>query len=69
MLEKGIISTRQLTILVMLLTIGDSILIIPSSSTLRQASGISTLIGLAVGLLANYMHSKFAKVYPKLTLI
>lgn len=29
MLEKGKISIRQLTILVMLLTIGDSILVIP----------------------------------------
>ncbi|WP_440961156.1 GerAB/ArcD/ProY family transporter [Paenibacillus nitricinens] len=71
MLEKGKISARQLTILVMLLTIGDSILIIPSSTThyAKQNAWISTLIGLAVGLLANYMYSKFAKLYPKLTLI
>ncbi|WP_143759927.1 endospore germination permease [Paenibacillus sp. FSL E2-0202] len=71
MLEKGKISTRQLTLLVMLLTIGDSILIIPSSSThyATQNAWISALIGMALGLLANYMYSKFAKLYPKLTLI
>lgn len=71
MLEKGKLSTRQLTILVMLLTIGDSILIIPSSTThyARQSAWISALIGLGVGLLANYMYSKFATWYPGLTLI
>lgn len=71
MLEKGKISARQLTILVMLLTIGDSILLIPSSSThyAAQNAWISTLIGMVLGLLANYMYSKFAKLYPQLTLI
>ncbi|MEK4463685.1 endospore germination permease [Paenibacillus sp. FSL H8-0315] len=71
MLEKGKISTRQLTILVMFLTIGDSILVIPPSTThyARQNAWISALIGMIVGLLAIYMYSKFAKLYPKLTLI
>jgi spore germination protein KB len=71
MLEKGKISTRQLTILIMLLTIGDSILIIPSSTThyARQSAWISTLIGMIAGLLVNYMYSKFTNLYPKLTLI
>lgn len=71
MLEKGKISTRQLTILVMLLTIGDSILIIPSSAThyARQNAWISTLVGMIAGLLAVYTYSKFAKAYPNLTLI
>lgn len=71
MLEKGKISARQLTILVMLLTIGDSILIIPSSTThyARQNAWISALIGMIAGLLAVYMYSQFVKSYPKLTLI
>jgi spore germination protein KB len=71
MLEKGKLSTRQLTILVMLLTIGDSILVIPPSTThyARQNAWISTLIGMVIGLLAIYMYSRFIKLYPKLTLI
>lgn len=71
MLEKGKLSTRQLTILVMFLTIGDSILVIPPSTThyARQNAWISALIGMIVGLLAIYMYSKFAKLYPRLTLI
>ncbi|WP_179088230.1 GerAB/ArcD/ProY family transporter [Paenibacillus odorifer] len=71
MLEKGKISTRQLTILVMFLTIGDSILVIPPSTShyARQNAWISALIGMIVGLLAIYMYSKFVKLYPKLTLI
>lgn len=71
MLEKGKLSTRQLTILVMFLTIGDSILVIPPSTThyARQNAWISALIATAVGLIAVYMYSKLAKLYPKLTLI
>jgi spore germination protein KB len=71
MLEKGKISTRQLTILVMFLTIGDSILVIPPSTTYyaRQNAWLSALIGMTVGLIALYMYSKFAQLYPKLTLI
>lgn len=71
MLEKGIISNRQLTILVMLFTIGDSILVIPPSTThfARQNAWISGVIGLMIGLLTIYMYSKFIKFYPKLTLI
>lgn len=71
MLEKGKISNRQLTILVMLLTIGDSILVIPPAATLyaRQNAWISALIGLITGLITIYMYSKFAKWYPTLTLI
>ncbi|MEK4234389.1 MULTISPECIES: GerAB/ArcD/ProY family transporter [Paenibacillus] len=71
MLEKGKISIRQLTILVMLLTIGDSILVIPPSTThyAKQNAWISSLIGMIVGLLAIFLYSKFAKLYPNLTLI
>lgn len=71
MLEKGKLSTRQLTILVMLLTIGDSILVIPPSTThyAKQNAWISSLIGMIVGLLAIFLYSKFAKLYPNLTLI
>jgi len=71
MLEKGKLSIRQLTILVMLVTIGDSILVIPPSTThyARQNAWISTLIGLVAGLLTIYMYSRFVKAYPNLTLI
>lgn len=71
MLEKGKLSPRQLTILVMLLTIGDSILVIPPSTThyARQNAWISTIIGMVAGLLTTYMYSRFVKAYPNLTLI
>ena len=69
--EKGKISIRQLTILVMLITIGDSILVLPSTSVsfAKQDTWISGLIGLAVGLLAVYMFSVVGNLHPKLTLV
>ncbi|MEC0092785.1 GerAB/ArcD/ProY family transporter [Paenibacillus macquariensis] len=69
--ENGKISIRQFTILVMLVTIGDSILILPSisSSFAKQDTWISGIIGLLVGLIAVYIFSALGNLYPKLTLI
>lgn len=71
MLEGGKISIRQLTILVMLVTIGDSILVLPSIPTFyaQQDAWISSFIGMAAGLLAVYMLCMIGKLYPHLTLI
>ena len=69
--EKGKISIRQFTVLVILVTIGDSILILPniSSSFAKQDTWISGIIGLLIGLFAVYIFSKFGNLYPQLTLI
>lgn len=69
--EKGKISIRQFTILVMLTTIGDSILVLPSIATsfAKQDTWISAIIGLAVGLLAVYMFCIVGNLHPELTLI
>ncbi len=71
MLEKGRISPRQFTILVLLTTIGDAVLIFPppSSHYAKQDVWISTILGLAVGLLCVLLYSKLAKSFPGLTLI
>lgn len=69
--EKGKISIRQLTILVMLITIGDSILVLPSTSAsfAKQDTWISCLVGLGVGLLAVYLFSVVGNLHPQLTLV
>ena len=71
MLEKGKISPRQLTILVLLTTMGDSVLIFPPPDThhVTQDAWISALMGLATGLLCILIYSKLAKLFPGLTLI
>lgn len=70
-LEKGRISPRQFTLLVMLSTIGDAVLIFPPPTTNygKQDVWLSTLLGLAAGLLCILLYSKLAKSFPGLTLI
>ncbi|MGF7049602.1 spore germination protein KB [Paenibacillus sp. DS2015] len=69
--ENGKISIRQFTILVMLITIGDSILVLPAVTTsfAKQDAWISAIIGVSVGLLVVYMFSLVGNLYPKLSLI
>ncbi|TCZ74010.1 spore gernimation protein [Paenibacillus albiflavus] len=71
MLEKGIISNRQFILLVALITIGDSILVLPAItvSAAKQDGWISALIGLAVGLVIISLFCKVGKLYPQLNLI
>lgn len=71
MLEGGKISVRQLTILVMLVTIGDSILVLPSIPTFyaQQDAWISSFIGMTAGLLAVCMFCMVGQLHPHLTLI
>ncbi|GGH36980.1 GerAB/ArcD/ProY family transporter [Paenibacillus segetis] len=71
MLEGGKISVRQLTILVMLVTLGDSILVLPSIATFdaKQDAWISILIGMVTGLSTVYLFYKVWKLNPHLTLI
>ncbi|WP_256759290.1 endospore germination permease [Cohnella sp. WQ 127256] len=65
------ISPRQLTILAAIITVGDSILILPSIPTYeaKMDAWISAMIGLAVGLLVIQLFVTAGKLNPKLTLV
>lgn len=69
MLEKGKISIRQLTIFVMLYTVGSAILIIPSilASKAKQDAWIAALAGICLGLLVIPVYMALAKRFPKMT--
>lgn len=71
MLPKEVINIRQFTILVILLTIGDAILISPSMIVFiaLQDAWISALIGLCIGLLVICLFVIVGKLQPKRTLI
>ncbi|WP_191565471.1 GerAB/ArcD/ProY family transporter [Metabacillus idriensis] len=72
MLENGKIGSRQLTILVILYTIGDSILVIPSivASEAEQDGWISGIVSVAIApLLMVFLYDALRKCYPDLTLV
>ncbi|WHY56107.1 GerAB/ArcD/ProY family transporter [Peribacillus simplex] len=72
MLEKGKIGSRQLMILVILYTLGDSILVIPSivASEAEQDGWISGIISVAIApLLVVFLYDALRKSYPDLTLV
>ncbi|MFF5400227.1 endospore germination permease [Peribacillus butanolivorans] len=72
MLEKGKIGSRQLTILVILYTIGDSILVIPSivASEAKQNGWVSGIFSVAIApLLVVFLYDALRKCYPDLTLV
>lgn len=71
MSESIKISIRQLTILATLITIGDSILVLPAIPTLeaKRDAWISMLIGLMVGLLVVALFVSAGKINPKYNLI
>ncbi|MBP1992238.1 GerAB/ArcD/ProY family transporter [Paenibacillus eucommiae] len=71
MLETGRISIRQFTILVALITVGDSILILPAipASEAKQDAWLSGIVGLIVGLLVVYLIGTVGRLYPRLNLI
>jgi spore germination protein KB len=72
MLEKGKIGSRQLTILVIIYTIGDSILVVPSivASEAKQDGWVSGIFSLAIApLLVVFLYDALRKCYPDLTLV
>lgn len=72
MLENGKIGSRQLTILVILYTIGDSILVIPSivASEAEQDGWISGIVSVAIApLLMVFLYDALRKCFPDLTLV
>ncbi|WP_349407660.1 endospore germination permease [Pseudalkalibacillus sp. SCS-8] len=64
------ISSRQFVLLVMLFTVGSSIIIIPSSlvSTASQDGWISAILASIIGLGLVFLYSSFPKLYPGLDL-
>lgn len=66
MLEKGKISLRQFTVLVLFYTVGSTILIIPSilTSGAKQDAWISGFIGLGSGAAAIFLYSTLASKFP-----
>ncbi|MCY9661511.1 GerAB/ArcD/ProY family transporter [Paenibacillus chondroitinus] len=70
-MDKGVIGIRQFTILVILLTLGDSILILPSSvaGASHQDAWISGLLGTLFGLISVWIYAVLGGLYPGLSLI
>lgn len=71
MLENGKISNRQLIILVILFTIGDSILVLPSAIAheAKENAWISMLLGIGIGLIAVWIFTSVNRLNPQLTLV
>ncbi|UFJ39832.1 endospore germination permease [Brevibacillus humidisoli] len=71
MLDRGRIGIHQLIVLVILVTIGDSILVLPSVivAEAKQDAWISMIIGVAAGLTIAYLFCKVGALYPRLTLV
>ncbi|MFD0710340.1 endospore germination permease [Paenibacillus sp. GCM10027626] len=65
------ISSRQLKILAALVTIGDSILVLPSVPAMeaKRDAWVSAIIGLAIGLLIVWLLVAVSKLSPKLSLV
>lgn len=70
-MEKIKISSRQFTLLVLMYTMGSSVLLIPSTLATYAKSNawISSLIGLFIGLLFILLYVKISTVYPDKTFV
>ncbi len=70
MLENGKISARQFTVLVILYTIGTSILIAPSmlAGVAKQDGWIASMLGIGAGLLSVFLYSALGNRYSDKTL-
>lgn len=66
MLENGKISVRQFTVLVLLYTLGTTILIIPSilASNAKQDTWIAGIIGVVAGILIVFLYYGLASRFP-----
>ncbi len=69
MLEKGKLTVRQFSILVVLFTIGTSILLAPSLlfTRAKQDAWLAAILGLLAGLLAVWLYGTLGKRFPDLT--
>ncbi|MET3289387.1 UNVERIFIED_CONTAM: spore germination protein KB [Brevibacillus sp. OAP136] len=68
---NNMIGIRQFTKLVILVTVGDSILILPAGTTTAagQDAWLSSTLGLLIGMLVVYLLSAVGNLYPRLTLV
>lgn len=71
MLEQGRIGTRQLSILIFMMVVGDMMLIYPSviTSYAKQDAWICALVGVPLGMLLILMYIKLCSLYPDQNLI
>ncbi|MEW9669860.1 endospore germination permease [Ammoniphilus sp. 3BR4] len=70
MLENGKIGIKQFTILVIMFTIGGSVLVAPSQlvSQAKQDAWIASIVGVAIGLLLVLLYSHLGSRFPEMTL-
>lgn len=68
--NENILTARQLMILIILFSVGTTILVVPSmlAAETKQDAWISGVVGVAIGLLFLWMYVKLAKMYPDCTL-
>lgn len=68
--NENILTARQLMILIILFSVGTTILVVPSmlAAETKQDAWISGLMGVSIGLLFLWMYVKLAKMYPDYTL-
>lgn len=71
MLENGKIGSRQLLILVVMLTIGDAILVLPSIPAMeaKQDAWIVAIVSVILGSLIVFLYHSISILFPNLTLV
>lgn len=71
MVEKGKITGRQLMVLVLIVTIGDSILVLPSLATAfaKQDVWLVAVLSLLLGMMVMLLFASLQKRNPQLTLV
>lgn len=69
--DRGQISVQQFIILVTIITIGDNLLVLPSGVALEahQDAWLSSLLGLAIGMIAVYLMGTTSRLYAGLTFV
>ncbi|MBY6037698.1 spore germination protein [Fictibacillus nanhaiensis] len=71
MLDNGQISSRQLSILFLIFTMGDSVLILPTivAGEAKQDAWISGILSLFFGAAIVFLYHRVGRMYPEHTLI
>ncbi|MFD1036921.1 endospore germination permease [Virgibacillus byunsanensis] len=71
MLENGKINIRQFTCLVILFTVGSSVLVAPSglAEAAKQDAWIASILGVAIGLLLVMLYNNLQQQFPDKTLV
>ncbi len=71
MLDNGKINSLQFAIFVGLITVGDSILVLPTIPAIeaKQDAWLSGILGLAIGLMVVLLHSTVGRLEPNMTLV